>query len=168
MQRFGMLMLTSCAWFFDEIGGIEPVQNLLYAARAIELATPFTAENLEEELARGLEQAPSNMHEFKNGRGVWEKAVRPQAVYKQVRALSDTALDDVDSVTRLTRLMQSAHKCGLTFDRRAVQMRALNAYARIKQVGAVAPELHAAYVALATELKLSAELLGWQNAGICD
>lgn len=168
MQRLGMLMLTSCAWFFDELGGIEPVQNLLYAARAIELASSFTAEDLEAELVRGLEQAPSNMPEYKNGRGVWEKAVRPQAVYKQIRALSDSALDDVETVTRFTRLMQTAAKCGQTFDRRAVQMRVLNAYARIKQSGAVTAELHAAYVALAAELQLSADLLGWQNAGICD
>jgi hypothetical protein len=31
-------MFTSCAWFFDDIGGIEPRQVLRYAARAIALA----------------------------------------------------------------------------------------------------------------------------------
>lgn len=168
MERLGMLMMTSCAWFFDEIGGIEPVQNLLYAARAIELATPFTADNLEDELVRGLENAPSNMPEFKNGRGVWEKAVRPQAVFKQVRALADGPLDDVATVNRFTSLMRTANSCAVKFDRRAVQMRALNAYARVQQAGEVPADLHAAYVQLAGELKLSADLLGWNNAGICD
>ena len=35
MQRDGMLMYTSCGWFFDEISGLETTQCLHYAARAI-------------------------------------------------------------------------------------------------------------------------------------
>ena len=38
MERHGQLMFTSCAWFFDEISGIETVQVLKLAARAIQLA----------------------------------------------------------------------------------------------------------------------------------
>ena len=38
MQRHAMLMYTSCGWFFDEISGIETVQTLCYAARALQLA----------------------------------------------------------------------------------------------------------------------------------
>jgi alpha-amylase/alpha-mannosidase (GH57 family) len=38
MTRDAMRMFTSCAWFFDDIGGIEPRQVLRYAARAIELS----------------------------------------------------------------------------------------------------------------------------------
>src|SRR5262249_25078139 len=38
LQRHAMLMFTSCGWFFDEISGIEPVQVLQYAGRAIQLA----------------------------------------------------------------------------------------------------------------------------------
>jgi alpha-amylase/alpha-mannosidase (GH57 family) len=38
LARNGLLMQTSCGWFFDELTGIEPVQVLRYAARAIELA----------------------------------------------------------------------------------------------------------------------------------
>ena len=33
-----MLMYTSCGWFFDEISGIETVQVIQYAGRAIQLA----------------------------------------------------------------------------------------------------------------------------------
>jgi hypothetical protein len=33
-----MLMYTSCGWFFDEISGIEAVQVIKYAARALQKA----------------------------------------------------------------------------------------------------------------------------------
>lgn len=38
MERDAMRMFTSCAWFFDDIGGLEPQQVLRYAVRAIELS----------------------------------------------------------------------------------------------------------------------------------
>ena len=38
MQRNAMLMYTSCGWFFDELSGIETVQVIHYAGRAIQLA----------------------------------------------------------------------------------------------------------------------------------
>ena len=38
MIRHGQLVLTSCAWFFDDLDGIETRQVLSYAARAVQLA----------------------------------------------------------------------------------------------------------------------------------
>lgn len=38
MEREAMRMFTSCAWFFDDIGGLEPQQVLRYAMRAIALS----------------------------------------------------------------------------------------------------------------------------------
>src|SRR6202789_2015691 len=38
MQRHAQLMYTSCGWFFDDISGIETVQVIAYAARALQLA----------------------------------------------------------------------------------------------------------------------------------
>jgi alpha-amylase/alpha-mannosidase (GH57 family) len=38
MQRHTQLMYTSCAWFFDDISGIETVQIIAYAARVLQLA----------------------------------------------------------------------------------------------------------------------------------
>jgi alpha-amylase/alpha-mannosidase (GH57 family) len=38
MQRHAQLMYTSCGWFFDDIGGIETVQIIAYAARVLQLA----------------------------------------------------------------------------------------------------------------------------------
>jgi alpha-amylase/alpha-mannosidase (GH57 family) len=79
MQRHGLLMFTSCGWFFDEISGLETTQCLRYAARAIQLARHFEIE-LEEDFVQALEKAPSNLPEFKNGRAVWEQLVRPQKI----------------------------------------------------------------------------------------
>ena len=39
MQRNGMLMYTSCGWFFEDISGIESVQVMRYACRAMQLCT---------------------------------------------------------------------------------------------------------------------------------
>ena len=82
MQRNALLMFTSCGWFFDEISGIETVQCLRYAARAIQLAGRFTtnASSLEHNLLAELEKAPSNQPELGNGRVVWEQYVRPARV----------------------------------------------------------------------------------------
>lgn len=79
MQRHRMLMYTSCGWFFDEISGLETTQCLRYAARAIQLATHF-GRDFENEFVQTLEQAPSNLPQFKNGKDVWEKVVRPERI----------------------------------------------------------------------------------------
>lgn len=49
MQRNAMLMYTSCGWFFNDISGIEAIQVLQYACRAIQLAESESSEILEEE-----------------------------------------------------------------------------------------------------------------------
>jgi len=56
-------MFTSCAWFFDDIGGLEPAQNLSRAAHAIDLLAlrdPQLAQCLDREFAERLEAAVSN------------------------------------------------------------------------------------------------------------
>jgi alpha-amylase/alpha-mannosidase (GH57 family) len=77
MQRMAMLMYTSCGWFFDEISGIETVQILMYAGRAIQLARETAGANLEKTLIKGLKWAPGNCPDFSNGGTVYERLVRP-------------------------------------------------------------------------------------------
>jgi len=77
MEHMGMLFYTSCGWFFDEISGIETVQNLKYAARAIQLAKEVSGEDLEEHFLKKLSSARSNIAKFGNGRGVYEMLVKP-------------------------------------------------------------------------------------------
>jgi alpha-amylase/alpha-mannosidase (GH57 family) len=80
MQRHAMFMFTSCAWFFDDISGIETIQVMQYASRAMQLATEMNGEDLEPRYLEALKQAPSNVSEFKNGAEVWEAFVRPATI----------------------------------------------------------------------------------------
>lgn len=59
MERNALRMFTSCGWFFDDVAGIETLQCLRYAARAIELAGD-EAPQLMEGLASRLSRAASN------------------------------------------------------------------------------------------------------------
>lgn len=77
MQRNLMLMYTSCGWFFSEISGIETVQILQYAARAVELGGEIGGINFEKEFLEHLALAKSNLEIFKDGQGVYEKLVKP-------------------------------------------------------------------------------------------
>jgi len=78
-QKYAMYMFTSCAWFFCEISGIETVQNLKYAARAIELTSHFSPLNFEEILVCHLRRAPSNVPQWRDGGTVYKKLVKPYA-----------------------------------------------------------------------------------------
>jgi hypothetical protein len=63
MQRHAMLMYTSCAWFFNEISGIETDQVLQYALRAMQYARYVKGPDFREEFDRRLSEAPSNVNE---------------------------------------------------------------------------------------------------------
>ena len=75
-QRHAMAMYTSCGWFFDDLGGIEPIQNLRYAARVAQLLQPFTSEDLEGRLRGDLEAAKSNV-DGASGTALYDARVRP-------------------------------------------------------------------------------------------
>lgn len=83
IQRHAMLMFTSCGWFFDEISGIETVQVIQYAARALQLAGELGAENFEPRFLEVLEKAKSNIPENQNGRVVYEKFVKPSIMTRE-------------------------------------------------------------------------------------
>ncbi len=77
LQRHAMLMYTSCGWFFDELSGIETVQVIQYAGRAMQLGQELFGDAIEEQFLARLERAPSNLPEYGNGRAIYEKFVRP-------------------------------------------------------------------------------------------
>jgi alpha-amylase/alpha-mannosidase (GH57 family) len=80
MQRNAMLMYTSCGWFFDHVTGIETVQVIKYAARAIQLCRDVQKEDLDPEFKNMLERIPTNNHELRNGRDVYHAYVEPAQV----------------------------------------------------------------------------------------
>jgi alpha-amylase/alpha-mannosidase (GH57 family) len=78
MQRHALLMYTSCAWFFAEISGLETVQMLAYAARAMQLAQEVTGVELESGVLERLAAAPSNRLQLAaHGHDVYLKLVKP-------------------------------------------------------------------------------------------
>jgi alpha-amylase/alpha-mannosidase (GH57 family) len=80
MQRNGMLMYTSCGWFFDNISGIETVQVMMYASRAMQLCHEIQNWNLEPEFKNMLVNAPTNRRPYTNGKEVYEAYVEPARV----------------------------------------------------------------------------------------
>lgn len=80
MQRNALLMYTSCGWFFDEISGLETVQILQYAARALELNRRMGGADIEPRFVKLLSDAPSNLKDLKNGAVVYERFVKPSFV----------------------------------------------------------------------------------------
>jgi alpha-amylase/alpha-mannosidase (GH57 family) len=80
MQRHALLIFTSCGWFFDEISGIETVQVMMYAARAMQLAKELLGLDLEAQFENILAQAPSNLPEFVNGQKIYEIFIKPSIV----------------------------------------------------------------------------------------
>ncbi|MBL7129776.1 MAG: DUF3536 domain-containing protein, partial [Ignavibacteria bacterium] len=75
MQRYSMLMFTSCGWFFADISGIETVKILEYANRAVEIAKEFTDEPIERDLIRDLSKARSNIKKYKSDKEIYIKNV---------------------------------------------------------------------------------------------
>ncbi len=107
MQRNAMLMYTSCGWFFDEISGIETVQIMQYAARAMELNRVISGTDLEPAFMEKLADAPSNIKELKNGAVVYERYVKPQ-----VMPIEKIALEHVVSMlSDDTVNPQKAYEC---------------------------------------------------------
>jgi hypothetical protein len=80
MQRHRMLMYTSCGWFFDELAGLEPVQNLRYAALALRYFQQLGGGALEGELVRRLAAVPSGRASLADGAEVYRRFVRPAVV----------------------------------------------------------------------------------------
>lgn len=80
MQYNALLMYTSCGWFFNDISGLETVQILQYAARAIQLTKDITGKDLEDGFLNILEKAVSNVPEFVNGAQVYRQMVKPSVV----------------------------------------------------------------------------------------
>ena len=76
-QQMALYMFTSCGWFFDDISGLEAIQILMYAKKAIELCSDFSKDDLEKGLAGFLAEAVCNNTKYKSGMDVYNKKVVP-------------------------------------------------------------------------------------------
>jgi len=90
MQRHAQLMYTSCAWFFDDISGIETVQIIAYAARVLQLAASLfgaDAAGLESAFLARIAEAKSNSPRAGDGARIYREKVIPlQLGLEQVAA----------------------------------------------------------------------------------
>ena len=77
LQRNTLLMYTSCGWFFSDISGIEPIQILKYACRAIEIMNQLGLASPRARFLEILSEARSNRPGFGNGADIYRKFVEP-------------------------------------------------------------------------------------------
>lgn len=80
LLRQAQLMYTSCGWFFDEISGIETVQVIAYAGRALQLAATLFGDlgsALEARFLDILARAKSNLPELGDGAEIYRRYVLP-------------------------------------------------------------------------------------------
>jgi alpha-amylase/alpha-mannosidase (GH57 family) len=80
IQRHAMLMYTSCGWFFDELSGLETVQVIQYAGRAIQLSQEVLEDQTESQFLERLSKAKSNIPEHRDGAAIYDKFVKPAFV----------------------------------------------------------------------------------------
>jgi alpha-amylase/alpha-mannosidase (GH57 family) len=77
LQRMLLLMYTSCGWFFNDISGIETIQILKYAGRAIDLMAQLGLPPVRERFLEILAQAKSNRPEMGTGADIYRRFVEP-------------------------------------------------------------------------------------------
>ena len=102
MERGALRIFTSCAWFFDDIAGLEPIEVLRYAARAIELAGP-DGPRLEKAFLSRLGDARSNEPGMGTGRDVYLTIAKPTLgqfarLAGSVAAARTIAADDPEAI----------------------------------------------------------------------
>ncbi len=82
-QRCAMVMYTSCGWFFNDISGIETVQVLRYAGRAIELLEELQLAPPVSQFLEILSEAESNVPARGNGADIFRRTVETSRVTPQ-------------------------------------------------------------------------------------
>jgi len=91
-QHNAQLMYTSCAWFFADVSGIEPVQNMKYAAKIIEILDEFTDKDTEAEFLKILDKANSNIQEQGSGKDCYERYVKT-SIYQPEMIIGNYAIE---------------------------------------------------------------------------
>jgi hypothetical protein len=77
LQRMLLLMYTSCGWFFNDLAGIETIQILKYAARALDLMDQLGLPSVRDSFLEILADAKSNKAEMGTGADIYRRFVEP-------------------------------------------------------------------------------------------
>ena len=75
-QKYSLFMFTSCGWFFFDISGLEPVQNLKYAFNVITLYSDLLGTRTVSRFEKELSKSISNISDEGTGRDIFITRVR--------------------------------------------------------------------------------------------
>ena len=75
MQRMSLASFASCAWFFDDLARIEPLNALSCGLRALDLLKDLQGPDVEHLVLEVLEEAQSNDPEMGDGVMIWREQV---------------------------------------------------------------------------------------------
>jgi alpha-amylase/alpha-mannosidase (GH57 family) len=117
MQRMAMLMYTSCGWFFDNITGIETIQVMRYASRAMQLYQDLTKSDLVGGFKAIIKDAPASLPDLNNGKDIYEKYVEPAKIdlyrvgaHFALSSIFTESLDEVQEIFCYTAVMKDYKK----------------------------------------------------------
>ena len=79
LQRHALMMFTSCGWFFDDPGGLEAMQILRYAHRAIRIHEQLGGTSLEPFFLDRIDPLESLDLNVSGGIRLYEEHVVPSA-----------------------------------------------------------------------------------------
>lgn len=90
-QKYMLFAFTSCGWFFSDVGGIETIQNILYAARAMQLGLGKDGfERMQDEFLQMLDGAKSNTAPI-TGKTLFMKHAAPNLRHLEIIAFTAVA-----------------------------------------------------------------------------
>jgi alpha-amylase/alpha-mannosidase (GH57 family) len=87
LQRMLVLMYTSCGWFFNDISGIETIQILKYAGRAIDLMLQLRLPPVRDRFLEVLDEAKSNVTALGSGADIYRRFVEPAKTDQQTKEI---------------------------------------------------------------------------------
>ncbi|SBW09152.1 Glycoside hydrolase family 57 [uncultured delta proteobacterium] len=96
MQEQAVASFASCAWFFDDISRIEPVNGMTFMWRAMELSLQTGGPDLRDAFRDTLAQADSNKPEEGSGATILRKRVMPRQQDAAALCLLALALLDIE------------------------------------------------------------------------
>ncbi len=79
MQKWALSSFASCGWFFDDLARLEPVNDMTFALRAIEIATDTGLIGLEEKFLQIIASAQSNEDRYGSGVDLWNNKIKKQS-----------------------------------------------------------------------------------------
>jgi len=77
MQRHSLASMASCAWFFDDLDRLEPINAMRNACRAMELMRDTGGADLEPQFVQTVAKARSNREHHNSGEDFYRELITP-------------------------------------------------------------------------------------------